>query len=297
MQAQRFLASPWAGIHGPGDPRQLLVWLLEGRFAGLAASPGPRPVHWQALRDAAHDLPVRFPVVRVGSCLAQRSPTAGLAAAKEGERELARRAVGQAVATARALGSRLVVLEPGLVPVVGEVDAEDLGEPGTRWTPERAQALLARRKVGRNAALDRVCREVFGLCRAYPDVHFCLTAGRSLLAVADVAALRDLYEDLGSLKIGYWHDAAVCARRQQVLGEPQGEWLETFGNRCAGIGLGDASPDGLYLVPGAGGVDYALLASYVPRSGAALPVVLDLDPAVPASELPGIRSFLAKHGL
>jgi sugar phosphate isomerase/epimerase len=298
MHVQRFLASPWASIHGPSDPRRLLVWLLDAGFTGLAAAPGPRPIRWQELVAAGDDLPVRFPVVRVGSSLAETSATAGLASAKEGERGAALQAVRQAVATAHVLGSRIVVLEPGVVPVFGEVEAEDLGDPGVRWTPERAQALLARRKVGRNGALDRACRELFGICRAFPDFHFCLTTGRSLRAVADLAGLQDIFEDLGSrVRLGYWHDAAVCARRQQVLGEAQGEWLETFGNRCAGFSLGDASSDGIYLPPGSGGVDYGLLASYVRRSGAPTPVVLDLDPAVPPSELSGIRSCLAKYGL
>jgi sugar phosphate isomerase/epimerase len=297
MYVQRFLASPWASIHGPSDARRLLVWLLDARFDGLAAGPGPRPVHWQALVAAADDLPIRFPLVRVGSNLAEKSATAGLASAKEGEREAALQAVRQAVATAHVVGARLIVLEPGLVPVMGEVDAEDLGEPGIDWTEARAQALLARRKVGRNGAVDRACRALFHICRTFPDFQFCLTAGRSLRAVADLAGLRDIFEDLASLRLGYWHDAAVCARRQQVLGEAQGEWLETFGNRCSGFGLGDASPDGLYLPPGSGGVDYGLLASYVRRSGAPTPVVLDLDPAVPPSELSGIRACLAKYGL
>jgi len=151
--------------------------------------------------------------------------------------------------------------------------------------------------VGRNGALDRVCRELFGICRAFPDFRFCLTTGRSLRAVADLAGLQDIFEDLGSLRLGYWHDAAVCARRQQVLGEAQGEWLETFSNRFAGFSLGDASPEGLYRPPGSGGVDYGLLASYVRRSGAPTPAVLDLDPAVAPSELSGIRACLAKYGL
>jgi hypothetical protein len=145
--------------------------------------------------------------------------------------------------------------------------------------------------------MDRACRELFGLCRSFPDFHFSLSTGRSLRGVGDLAGLRDIFEDLGSLRLGYWHDAALCARREQVLGEAQGEWLETFGNRCAGFSLGDASSEGLYRPPGSGGVDYGLLASYVRRSGAPTPVVLDLDPAVPPSELPGIRACLAKYGL
>lgn len=297
MSVQHLLASSWAAVHGPSDPRRLLVWVLESRFQGLAAGPGPRAIAWPELAGASADLPIRFPVVRASGYHSAVSATAGLASARDGEREVARQAVRQAVATARLLRSPTIVVEPGVVPVVGEVDADDLGDPSVRWTNERTQALLARRKVARNAALDRVCRELFDLGRSFPEFRFCLTTGRSLLTVADRASLADIFEDLGSLRIGYWHDAAICARRQEVLGEPQGEWLEAFGNRCVGMSLGDSSPEGLYQPPGSGGVDYGLLASYVPRTGGSTPLVVDLDPSVPPSELSGIRSCLAKYGL
>ena len=61
--------------------------------------------------------------------------------------------------------------------------------------------------------------------------------------------------------------------------------------------LGDASPDGLYLPPGAGTVDYKLLASYLPRLGAQLPGVVELDSSIAPGELPSIRACLDKHGL
>lgn len=297
MHVQRFLASAWASVHGPSDPKQLLVSVLEARFAGLALAPGPRALDVGALSAAAGDLPIEFAAVRANDPLAERSATVGFASNRDGERQLARRAVHEAVVTARTIGQPIVVLDVGVVPMVGDIPAEDLGDPQVRWTKEAADALQARRKVGRNAAVDRVCRELFDRIRDYPDVHFCLTQSRSLRAILDVAALRDICEDLAGKRVGYWHDAAICARRQQVLGEPSGEWLEVFGNRCRGMSLGDASPDGLYLPPGAGGVDYGMLASYVPSSGAALPVVLELDVSVPANELPGMRSCLDKFGL
>ncbi len=297
MQVKRFLGSAWASVHGPSDPRRLLVWTLEARFAGIAASPGPRPIDWVAVRAAAVDLPSSFGAVRSGSAFAEVSPTRGLASAKEGERAMAWQAVAQAVAIARTLGQPRVVVEPGIVPVLGEVACDDLGESRYGWTKDRADALLARRKNGRNAAVDQACRELFGLARRFPDVEFCLTTGRSLLSVGDLTGLQDIFEDLGGLRLGYWHDAAVAARREQVLGQAQGEWLETFGNRLRGMSLGDASPDGMYLPPGAGGVDYALLATYVPRAANGLPVVLELDPSVAPGELPGMRSCLDKHGL
>jgi sugar phosphate isomerase/epimerase len=297
MPVHRFLASAWATLHGPSDPRRLLVHVLEAGFAGLAASPGPRTVDWAALAGSAADLPVRFGAVRASNPLQERSATAGLAAAKEGERHVALRAVHQAVGIARELQCPVVVLDPGVVPVLGEVDAEDLGDPAVSWPQPRVDALLARRRAGRNAALDRVCRELFQLVRTFPDVDFCLTQSRSLRGVADVPAVQDICEDLAQLRIGYWHDAALCARREQLGLERQGEWLEQFANRCRGMSLGDGSPDGVYLPPGAGGVDYALLATYVPRGGAGWPGVVELDPAIPPAELPGIRSCLDKYGL
>lgn len=297
MAVKRFLGVAWASVHGPHDPRRLLVWALEARFAGLGIAPAPRAVDWASLAQAAAGLPVEFAAVRVGSPLAETSATAGLASNQPGEVELARQAVRQAAATARLLGCRTVVFEPGLVPLLGNVDGEDLGESGRVLAPEAVQALLARRKAGRNQALQRVCREVHGLVRQFPELRFALCGGRSLRAVADRAALEDLFADLHQLPLGYWHDAAVSARREQVLGEPQGAWLETFGGRLWGISVGDASPAGMYLPPGAGGVDYGLLAGSLPRSGPGLPAVLELDPAVPPGELPGMRACLDRYGL
>ena len=181
--------------------------------------------------------------------------------------------------------------------MTGEIEAEDLAEPNYAWTDVRARALLARRKVGRHAAVDRACRELFGVVKSFPDIHFCVTQSRSLRAVLDLDALRDVVEDLGSRRLGYWHDAAICARREQVVGEPQGEWLEEFGNRLQGMSLGDASPEGLYLPPGSGGVDYGLCATYVPGAGNAFPVVLELDPSVVPVEMAGMRACLDKYGL
>ena len=206
------------------------------------------------------------------------------------------RAVQAAVGVARAIGCPRVILEPGLVPVGGEIEEEDLGEPDYQWTPERADALLARRKVQRNQALDHACRSIHTLARSFSDIQFCVAAGRNLRSVADQAGLRDLFDDLSQLPLGYWHDAAVAARREQELGVAQGEWLELFGNRLQGMSLGDASRGGMYQPPGSGGVDYALLATYVPRS-APCSGVLELDPSVAPGELAGMRSCLDKYGL
>lgn len=297
MHVQRFLGSAWASVHGSKDPQKLLVSLLEGDFAGLAASPGPRPIEWPLVRDAAVDLPVRFACVRASNPLAERSALSSLCSQSEGERAVAHGVIRDAVECAQIIGSDTVVLDLGVVGVTGDVEAEDLAEPSYEWTHERAHALLARRKVARNAFVDRACRELFAVVKSFPDIHFCVVQGRSLRSVLDLEAMQDIVEDLGGRRLGYWHDAAICARREQILAEPQGEWLEDFGNRLMGMTLGDASSDGLYLPPGSGGVDYGLCASYVPRTGTAFPVVLELDLSVAPGEMAGMRSCLDKYGL
>lgn len=297
MHVQRFLGSAWASVHGPKDPQALVVSLLEAGFTGLSASPGPRPVSWADVRAAANDVPVHFPCVRAANPLADRSALSSLCSLADGERAVAHRAVADAVGCAMTLGTKVVVLDVGVVPVHGEIEAEDVNEPSYDWNHERAQALLARRKVGRDGAVDRACRELFAIIKSFPDMQFCVSPGRSLRSVLDPEALRDILEDLGGRSLGYWHDAGICARREQILGEAQGEWLESFGNRLQGITLGDASGDGLYLPPGAGGVDYGLVASYVPRAGNPFPVVLELDLSVAPGEMPGMRSCLDKYGL
>lgn len=297
MRAHRHLGSVWASVHGPHDVRRLLTWALDQHFVGILFGPGPRALDPGDLRAAATDLPIDFSGARAGSFLAESSATAGLASAKEGERAAAARVVQQAVAASTALGSRLVMLEPGVVPVMGEIENDDLGDPAYDWTEGRTQALLARRKANRNAATERACRSLFAILKAFPDMEFALCGGRNLRSVADLDGLRDIYDDLHHPRLGYWHDAAVAARREQVLGEGQGEWLEAFGNRLRGCSLGDSSPDGMYLPPGAGGVDYGLLASYLPRTGAVLPAVLELDPSVAPGEMPGMLACLTKHGL
>ena len=298
MPVERLLGSAWASVKGPAEPRALLLWLLQQGFRGLLPAPGPRHVDWAAVRKAAADLPVEFPAVRATGVFGNRVTTHGLASAKEGELADARRRVAEAVAHARAFGTDRVVVDAGHVALAGEAPhLDDLGDPALRPADASVGPLLARRKVAIEVALDRACRSLHSLGRAYPEMTFCLSLGRYLTSLADRHTLAAIFEDLKTTRLAYWHDAALAARRQALLGEGQGELLESFSNLLAGLTLSDASSEGIYLPPGAGGVDCRLLGSYVLRSGPPLPLAVELDPSVDSSELPGIRSFLEKFGL
>jgi hypothetical protein len=297
MSSSRFLGAAWASVHGPSDPLRMLRWLCESGFAGVVPSPSPRPMAFAAIAAAAHNWPVSFPAVRCSSILSERPTTAGLASLRDGEVRASFAAVDAAVALAASVEARCVLLEPGIVPLMGEIEREDLGDSRYDWTPERVQALAARRKAVLPAALDRVCRQLFAIARRHPDFTFCLTQSRSLLAVASLESLQWIYEDLPNLRLGYWHDAGIAARREQLLSEPQGAWLEAFGSRCRGANLGDARAEGLYLPPGAGAVDYGLVAAGLKPLGKGASLCLELDPAIPPGELPGMGACLDKFGL
>jgi hypothetical protein len=128
-------------------------------------------------------------------------------------------------------------------------------------------------------------------------MDFALLPSRSLLGLGDPSSMAAILEDLPNCRLGYWHDASITARREQLLGEEQGAWLEPFSAHILGISLGDAADGRLDLPPGAGLVDYALLSSYWKRSSSRIPRVVELAPSVDPQEIPGVHAFLTKFGL
>lgn len=297
MPVRRILGGAWASVHGPAEPRALVVWALESGFGGLMPGPGPRPVDWDAVRRAMRDLPAALPALRVHGVLWSDAPRHGLASAVEGERKTAMATVLEGVERARRLGIDTVVLDPGPVPIRADGQPEDLGDPRCTWTTDLARSRVALRNQALAAALERTCRALHSLCGSFPDMRFCLTSGRHVAGLCDWRGLEAIFDDLPQLRLRYWHDAPVAARREALLGEPQAQPLELFSNRLAGMTLGDVAEGSLYLPPGTGGVDYPLLASYTLRSGRPIPVVLELDPGVDPGEIPGARAFLDKFGL
>lgn len=277
----------------------MLTWLLDRGFRGVVAGPGPRAVAWRAVAAARESLPVAFAAVRTGSVSTRlRSrPEAGIASANDGERAAAMAALRAAVQLAESLGTANVILEPGLVRVPGEPGPSDLGDPTHRMTEGQATGWMARRQAVLDRALDGACRFLHAACRAFPDVRFCLTGSADLLGLGEPAALSAIFDDLRGLRLAYWHDAPVAARRQQVSGVAQGEWLHRLADRMLGVTVADPGDGGIYGLPGSGPVDYALLASYKAARSRVLPVVLELEPAVEPSEIPGALAFLDKFGL
>lgn len=295
---QRFLGTAWASVHGPVDPHSLMVWALDHGFSGLCLGPGPRALDTSALRRAVGALPGEIAAVRVPGILEPPLALDGsLASTDAGSRATALTKLREAIDRAARLGCARVLLDPGIAAVPGPEGNTDLGDPDLEWPGDRAAAQLARRNAVLDPALDAACRSLFEVLRAYPDVQLCLLPSRHVHGLGHPDSLGHIFEDLGSSRLAYWHDVALAARREEMLGVAQGDWLERFGNRMEGISLGDSSGGSLYLPPGVGGVDYPLLAAYSRRSGRPIPAVIELLPAVDPGEIPGLHAFLNKYGL
>ena len=298
MATERFLGSAWASVHGPHDARDLVVWVLESGFRGLCAGPAARPIDWLAVRAAVSELPSEIAALRSVGVLEPFSPSQGnLASIREGERDAAMVHLRSAISSAVRLGCTRVLVDPGFAVVPGPDGKIDIGDSDEEWTSEQAKAQLARRDACLDRALDALCRTLYEVCRASPEVELCLMPSRHVLGLGEPHGLSHVFADLPSARLSYWHDVCVVARREELLGVPQGEWLEEFGNRMSGMTLGDCAGATLYLPPGAGGVDYPLLAAYRRRSGRPIPVVIELLPGVEPGEIPGAHAFLNKYGL
>lgn len=298
MPTERLLGTPWASAHGPRDPRGLLLWALKCGFSGLVAGPGTRPLDWGALKAQRANLPFTFAAVRVAGVLdTETRPDLGLCSTNQGDQELAFRAIATAVGLCRQLGVPTLILEPGAARVPGESGPTDLGDATVRWTRDLAASQLARRNAVLDRALDHACRGLHRLLKEHPDVTFCLTGSRSVLGLGEPRALGLVFEDIHAPNLRYWHDAPIAARRKELFDVEQGAWLEAFATRLAGMTLGDCSDGALYQPPGAGSVDFPLLASCRQRTGKATRMVVELDPAVDPRELAGLHAFLSKWGL
>lgn len=298
MSVDRFLGAAWASVHGPGDARELLLWTLERGFRGLVPGPSPRPIRWGEMLAEVGQLPTRVPAVRVAGILeVERRPGADLAAPRETARRSGEASVEDTVRRARQMGCPIVIVEPGIVAVRGERGPVDLGDPTNPWTVDQARAQMSRRKVQLNQALDAACRALHRLTARFDDVCFALSGSRHIWSLGEPVALEAIFEDLPRSGLGYWHDAAVAARRHELLDENQGDALESFSKKLCGMSLADIGGGEVYLPPGAGGVDYPLLGSYVQRSGHPLPAAIELDPGVDPGEIPGVHAFLDKFGL
>lgn len=283
-----FLSAGWFGQRARRLDDQLRLAAGLG-FPGVALAPG-HPAPPQPWPD-----PERFPAGAAVAAAAWDALFPRAAGERIAEWSAAPEDTGAARAALARLRCPLLILPAGGDPA-----------PGAR---ERGERLLGRLRAGEALRGDEALEELglgdaraserrleelavalHQLLRAAPGLRVALAPGASPAGLLTPDRLALLFAELPDPRLGCWHDPADAESRAAFGLPPAGAWLDRFGARLLGVTLCDSAGGRDRLPPGAGAVDWPLLAEYLPREAAR---VLDLAPSYPEGRLAEARAVLA----
>jgi len=215
---------------------------------------------------------------------AGRARGAGLVSPRDDVRSPAIAAARAAGAAALAAGTTRVVLRAGELPDVDPARearwAERLvreGRTGALAAEVRASVDGARRD--RDRFVEALCRALFELTRALPDVEWLLETPARASGLPRPDEAEAVFAELPGRRLGWWHDAAHAARLHALGAVPADEWLARLARRTGGVTISDWAPSGSGLPPGAGTVAWPALRAQL---GSSMIRVLRLDASFPA---------------
>jgi sugar phosphate isomerase/epimerase len=233
------------------------------------------PADLNGWEDAHRETGVQADSVIVGALNPLRENMSGsfLGSAEAEARERALNSSRRHIRLAQRLGAPVVVVRGCAVENVslaGEAERLSMSlEEADEDSLPKAQADVADfvhkvQKRGQNQ-VEHFCRSIHTLRREYPDTQIAIEPGLHFNDLLNYEAMEWALADLASENVGYWHDTARIHRRG-ISGLPgQGDWLDSFSSRMAGIHLSDASSVEEGLPPGSGEVDFKLVHEYVPQ--------------------------------
>ena len=158
---------------------------------------------------------------------------------------------------------------------------------------EEIAAFVREIQKSSQSQVEQFCRSIYVLAHEWPGTIFAIEPGREIDDLLGFDAMGWVLDDLGSVDLHYWHDVGRIHQRERLGLPAQGEWLDSFGARMAGIHLQDAADEETEMPIGAGEVDFKLLAEYVP-SGAEK--VLEIGPSHGRAEILSSVQFLVDSG-
>jgi hypothetical protein len=200
-----------------------------------------------------------------------------------------------AALAARTAGLPRLCFDGGFVPRVEgwEPFRAALRRPGS---PDDAEALrrgLEHRAGAFGHALENLARTLFDVCRAEPELRFCLQTPPDPSGLPGPAEIRDLALAVGARNLRYAHVAGRAAHLESAAGWDPEAWLDAAGAFAEVLVLDDGTPSGHGLLPGAGSVDFRALREQAP-SGA--PGILRPPPEASEAEVHVAGRLLASAG-
>ena len=141
--------------------------------------------------------------------------------------------------------------------------------------------------------VEHLCRSLHQLISEFPATKLAVEPGMHVDDLLSFEAMGWVLDDLEKQGLAYWHDVGRIHLRQKLGLPGQGRWLESYASRMVGIHLQDAAESDPQLPPGAGEVDFKLIAEYVPKTASR---VLEISQCHGRTEILGAVQFLTSLG-
>jgi sugar phosphate isomerase/epimerase len=265
---------------------------------GLSESPVPLT----GFEDTRRETGVRLAAV-VAGCLrprVERMPCTMLSSPRDEEREQAKLSIRRHIQLAQRLGAPYVVLrgssiaDPKMHGEAEELNQRLAREDASDELREEVRTFVARIQKKGQRQIDHLCRSLHALRHEFPETRLALEPGAHIDDLLSFEGMGWVLDDLAKQEIGYWHDVGRIHLRERAGLPSQGQWLDTYASRMAGIHLQDAADQEIEMPPGLGQVDFKLVASYIPSTATR---VVEVNPRHGRAELLASVQFLNDLGI
>ncbi len=158
---------------------------------------------------------------------------------------------------------------------------------------EAVRDLVGRVQRKGQPQVEYLCRSLHQVMSEFPDVRLAIEPGDNYLDLLNFQAVGWVLDDLERHGLSYWHDTGRIFQRERAGLPSQGQWLDSYASRMVGVHLQDATNGTVEMPPGAGEVDFRLVAGYLPGNAAR---VLEINPRHGRAEILAAVQYLVDKG-
>lgn len=238
----------------------------------------------------------------VAGCLDPRSEHMSgtkLGSLDEDSRECAVNSLRRHVRVARKYGCPTVIVRGCAVEDKGLNDETDrlrvrlLREGPSDTLRESFRDLVGRSHKRGHRQVEHLCRSLHAVLSEFPETRIAIEPGESCMDLLGYESVGWVLDDLSKHGLAYWHDTGRIHLRERAGLEPQGQWLDAYAGRLAGVHLQDAADGQAEMPPGLGEIDFRLVGGYLAKDAER---VLEINPRHGRAEILAAVQFLVDQG-
>jgi len=224
----------------------------------------------------------------------------------ESERSEAVSFAAATIEQAALVGARAVVLHMGHVPVGMSMQRRlhalwHEGQMGSEEYLKVSEHLLALRGADQRAHLERALetlRELEDIARPR-GIMLGLETRHNVHELPNLEEMGVLLAESDPAVVGYWHDTGHAETQERLGVARHQDWLQRYSSRLIGIHLHDVNSERDHQCPGAGQLDWEMVARYLPDAAIRVCEIGEWNEEYCMAGLPPLldrMGMLAPHG-